>query len=83
MLTWSVWCRDGFLGILTLAFLLFKAPADGSNPVGPLFNPAVQSPLLNLKQPNNATVKIQRNTPPNQPGPDLFVNGTVYKNFHQ
>ncbi len=35
--TWSVWWRDGFLSIFALAFLLFLAPAGGSNPAGLIF----------------------------------------------
>ena len=35
--TSSVWWRIGFLRIFTVAFLLFLAPADGSNTAGQSF----------------------------------------------
>ncbi len=69
-LTWSVWWRERFLGIFTLAFLLFLAFEGGSNPAGN------QSYCENAKKPG---------TPPNRPGPYFVMfshgDGSVTLNF--
>ena len=44
----SVWWHHGVLQIITVTFLLFLAPAGGSNPAGPIFKPYGAIINLNL-----------------------------------